>query len=172
MAIQDAVLDNVSIGDALRLVGVHVSGERFSRQIRCPFHDDERPSARVYPDTGTVYCFTCRKAWDVIGLVAQFNGCSRSDAVEILVRVFGIEYSDDDYEARFQNMLQGPEPEESRNGYERFLLSVTLAAADIMETWTDDMRSAAWDRLDIIVAGKGYAEAMEDLRTWLLSVSG
>ena len=36
-----------------------------SAKMRCPFHDDANPSAKVYPETDTIHCFTCNKTWTV-----------------------------------------------------------------------------------------------------------
>ncbi len=52
----------------------------------CPFHDDKTPSMQVYPETGTVYCFSsnCKlqgKAIDVIDFVMYMEGCSKHEAI-------------------------------------------------------------------------------------------
>jgi len=52
-------------------------------QIRCPFHgEDNKPSARAYPETSSskshIWCYYCRKSWDVIGLWKEFHGQSGS----------------------------------------------------------------------------------------------
>lgn len=41
---------------------------------RCPFHDDRKPSMKVYKDG--VRCFTCAKSWDVFAFVMDMDGIS------------------------------------------------------------------------------------------------
>jgi len=51
-----------------RLLGVPVPP---SRKIRCPFHDDRRPSLHVYEDSARGwYCFGCRRGGSVYDLAA------------------------------------------------------------------------------------------------------
>lgn len=43
-------------------------------QISCPFHGaDLAKSARVYPQTNSMYCWTCGISWDVIDFWANLN---------------------------------------------------------------------------------------------------
>lgn len=58
-----------TILDALRRIGVQVPDTERPFQIRCPFHDDETPSARVYPATDSLHCFACHRSWDVAGVL-------------------------------------------------------------------------------------------------------
>jgi DNA primase len=30
-----------------------------NNQIKCPFHEDDKPSCKIYPDTNTFHCFGC-----------------------------------------------------------------------------------------------------------------
>ena len=55
-----------------------------NHMLRCPFHDDEKASMRVYPDTGTVYCFggSCKvSSLDVIDFIMQMDGGSKHEAI-------------------------------------------------------------------------------------------
>src|SRR5687767_3058650 len=54
----------VTIFEMLSHMGVDVP--EATHQIRCPFHEDRSPSARVYADQNKIYCFTEQKGWDVI----------------------------------------------------------------------------------------------------------
>lgn len=72
------LLEQVTAHDVLRHFGVDVKGDH-EVQISCPFHGvDRKPSARVYPTQGTsrsgVYCYTCMKRWDIVGLWKNFHG--------------------------------------------------------------------------------------------------
>jgi hypothetical protein len=77
----DALRESVSAHDVLRYfhVSLHYEGSGHQEQISCPFHgNDRRPSARVYPQEGTsssgLYCYVCRKRWDIVGLWKEFSG--------------------------------------------------------------------------------------------------
>ena len=50
-------------------------------QIKCPFHDDDKPSMKVYPKTNTVHCFACGKTGDVIQFIQDFEKCTKHEAI-------------------------------------------------------------------------------------------
>jgi DNA primase len=55
-----------------------------NQMLRCPFHEDEKASMRVYPETGTVYCFggSCKvSSLDVIDFIMQMDGGSKHEAI-------------------------------------------------------------------------------------------
>jgi len=76
----EVLLDKVSAHDVLRHFWVELKYHDDSReeQILCPFHSDSIPSARLHPQQGDsrsgLYCFTCRKRWDIFGLWREFSG--------------------------------------------------------------------------------------------------
>lgn len=39
-----------------------------SNHIKCPFHEDDKPSCRIYPETNTFHCFGCGAKGDTINL--------------------------------------------------------------------------------------------------------
>ena len=52
--------------------------------MRCPFHDDETPSMKVYLRTNTVCCFagSCKiKSLDVIDFIMHMDKCSKHQAI-------------------------------------------------------------------------------------------
>ena len=58
-----------------------------SGRIRCPFHDDKTPSMQVYPETGTVYCFSanCRlhgKSIDSIDFILHKENITKHQAIK------------------------------------------------------------------------------------------
>lgn len=59
-----AILEHVTIFEVFERMGVDVPHE--THQMKCPFHKDNSPSARVYAEQNKIYCFTCQKSWDVI----------------------------------------------------------------------------------------------------------
>lgn len=58
--------------------------------IRCPFHDDQRPSCTLYDD-GAFHCFVCRESGDLIDLTRQIKGLSFSEALDWLSEKTGVE---------------------------------------------------------------------------------
>jgi DNA primase/DNA-binding MarR family transcriptional regulator len=49
--------------------------------IRCPFHQDDKPSCKIYPETGTYHCFACGKTGDVIQFIQNKEGCTKHEAI-------------------------------------------------------------------------------------------
>jgi hypothetical protein len=96
----DALRNKVSAQDVLRHFGVDLKrgGSDSKEQICCPFHGDKDPSARVYAAEGRspsgVYCWVCRKRWDIFGLWKEFNGDPEMKFTTVLhglERAFGLE---------------------------------------------------------------------------------
>lgn len=120
---KDTLLQKVTAQDVLRHFGVNLkftSGDH-SEQILCPFHDDSRPSARVYPSQGSkpsaFYCFTCGgKPKDIFGLWKEFKGDPEMKFTVILRGLedaFGIETPEPPKRDFFApEALRGPSEEE------------------------------------------------------------
>lgn len=94
----EQVHQRVSAFEILRRNGIRlrqVSDTR-AEQIKCPFHgQDNKPSARIYPDSNNrpshVWCYVCQKSWDAIGLQMEFGSLKFSQALSELERSYGIE---------------------------------------------------------------------------------
>jgi hypothetical protein len=95
----EVLLEMVSAHDVLRHFGVELkySGDTHEEQICCPFHGDSNPSARLHPQEGSsrsgLYCFVCRKRWDIFALWREFNSDSEMKFTAILrglEKAFGI----------------------------------------------------------------------------------
>jgi hypothetical protein len=78
----------VPMVDLLRQFGMDYPDA--TAQIRCPFHDDHAPSARLYTEQQKVYCFTEQKSWDVVDAVQTLRTCSLPDAVRWLEETFSV----------------------------------------------------------------------------------
>lgn len=50
-------------------------------QIKCPFHPDDKPSCRIYPDTNTYHCFACGKTGDVIQFIQDKERITKHEAI-------------------------------------------------------------------------------------------
>lgn len=72
------------IADVIAAHGVELraTGRRFMG--RCPFHEDDRPSLVVYPDTRSFHCFGCGASGDVIDFVRRRHGLDFRGAVDFL----------------------------------------------------------------------------------------
>jgi hypothetical protein len=85
-----SVKASVSMVDLLKLHGISVSSVA-DTQISCPFHGaDIHPSARVFPATNTIFCWTCHQMWDVVAAEMQFSGTEFNEAVEFLALKFNV----------------------------------------------------------------------------------
>ncbi len=51
--------------------------------IKCPFHEDENPSCKIYTDTNTYNCFGCGKTGDQIQFIQDKENCSKHEALKI-----------------------------------------------------------------------------------------
>lgn len=67
-----------------------IGGEQ---QFRCDLHgdgSDNAPSARVYPQSNTFYCFACGRARDSIALVMEKEGVEFGKACFLLEKKYGL----------------------------------------------------------------------------------
>lgn len=80
MTIQE-IKTRLAIGRVLAHYGLKADG---NGMLRCPFHEDQKPSMRVYEETDTVYCFAggCKvKSLDAIDFIMQMDGSSKREAI-------------------------------------------------------------------------------------------
>lgn len=56
----------------------------------CPFHQDKKPSMKIYPDGKGYYCFTCGSGGDPITFVARYHSITNIEAAERLAAAFQI----------------------------------------------------------------------------------
>lgn len=63
-------------------------------QLSCPFHGkDNKPSARYYPDTDTMYCWTCQQSWDIFRYLGDKKDYDFGSSINFLLQKFGIDTS-------------------------------------------------------------------------------
>lgn len=62
-----------------------VAVDRPTALVPCPWHEDERPSARVKLDDGAFFCDPCGRGGGAVDLVEALEGCDRKTAVKILL---------------------------------------------------------------------------------------
>ena len=49
--------------------------------IKCPFHEDDKPSCRIYHDTNTFHCFGCNATGDQIEFIEKYEKCTKHEAI-------------------------------------------------------------------------------------------
>lgn len=90
---RDIIKNAITIREAINRYntkGIAVSDTR--NNIKCPSvtHNDQNPSAKIYDDTNTCYCFGCKKSWDVIGYTREVFNCDYKEALERLIDDFNL----------------------------------------------------------------------------------
>nr|WP_319570052.1 CHC2 zinc finger domain-containing protein [uncultured Draconibacterium sp.] len=51
------------------------------QMLKCPFHEDDQPSLKIYTETNTFNCFGCNANGDVIELIQRKEQCSKHQAL-------------------------------------------------------------------------------------------
>lgn len=76
------------------LVGMKTAAEFYGFPVGrngcciCPFHQDRRPSMRIYPHNRGYYCFSCGSGGDVIKFVSRLFGLNNEQAAVKLIEDF------------------------------------------------------------------------------------
>ena len=89
----DRLLGNVNIID---VIGRRITLERRGGAYwaKCPFHgsgEERTASFKVYDQTGTYHCFSCKESGNAIHFVRKFDGLDFTEAVELLASQVGME---------------------------------------------------------------------------------
>lgn len=105
----ESILEQLTIYPVLQAYGVEFYGGGLPEQIHCPFHGtDVNKSARVYPETNSVYCFTCDKSWDVIHFIQDKEELTFPETLRLIRATWDIEVVVPDYEARLYALRHRP----------------------------------------------------------------
>jgi len=83
-----AANEMVSIYDLIE----DVSSQSEPKQIHCPIHEDTRKSARVFPDSNSVYCWTCSRAYDPVAIISEEEGISLQAACRYIEDNAGVRW--------------------------------------------------------------------------------
>jgi len=82
----ERIQSEIDISDVLINYGYHVHAGA-EHQFSCDLHgdgSDNKPSARVYPESGSWYCWACEKTRDAIETVRAKEGLGFMDAMKWL----------------------------------------------------------------------------------------
>jgi len=63
------------------LANYKIKVDRYN-QINCPFHKDDKPSCKIYPETNTYHCFGCGKTGDAIQFIQDKESLTKHEAIE------------------------------------------------------------------------------------------
>ena len=80
------VKESVTMQQAVEYCGLRVIKDK----CLCPFHKDQHPSMKIYPDGKGYYCFACGSGGDQVKFVARYLGVNNYDAAKELAQAFGI----------------------------------------------------------------------------------
>ena len=80
----ERIKEEVEMERALEHYGFEVK----KHQCLCPFHNDTKPSMRVYKNS--FYCFSCGTGGDVVKFVALYLDVGNFEAAKIIAKDFGI----------------------------------------------------------------------------------
>jgi len=88
-----------------------------NNHIKCPFHDDDKPSCKIYPDTDTFHCFGCGATGDQIEFGQKMEKCDKHTALKIAARLAG-ETKNNNFGNGAMGIAfeKGPHPEASAKG--------------------------------------------------------
>jgi DNA primase len=92
-AAADRIRAEVPITQVLASYGYRIRDIDREQQFQCDLHGtgrDNKPSARVYPDSNSWYCFGCDKTRDPIETVKAKEGVAFWRAVKILEEAYGL----------------------------------------------------------------------------------
>lgn len=89
----ERIRNHVRIAQVLYDYGYNVQPVDREQQFSCDLHGDGRdskPSARVYPDSGSFHCFACGMSRDAISLVKEKEGVEFKEACTFLEAKYGL----------------------------------------------------------------------------------
>ena len=85
------VKQSVSMKDIAGMYGYEVTRSGFAK---CCFHNDDKPSMKIYPRDKGYYCFACHANGDIIKFVREHDNLEFEPAVRLIADHFGIAISD------------------------------------------------------------------------------
>lgn len=71
-----------------------------NNHIKCPFHQDDKPSCKIYIDTNTYNCFGCGKSGDQIQFIQDKENSNKHEALKKAAELAGAEIKNTDVMGR------------------------------------------------------------------------
>jgi len=190
MSLFEQVKDAVSIYDLLDRTNPPVRYETQEKpcKINCPFHGaDVHKSCQVFPESNSIWCYTCSRGWDVLDYWAEANGWWRekdkkevrdvAKAARDLADEYGVENDRTDWEKKFYSLRK--EAEQVASEYQNYSLEERERLRDyyswrvggIVFAHGDNLEWAAvekvWDQFLVIKLDKD--DWKTDLTNWFES---
>lgn len=78
----DEIKSRISMREVAAAYGFQVNGRM--NKMRCPFHNDSKPSMQIYPGKRGWFCFVCNEGGSVIDFVMRLFGLNFLDACKKL----------------------------------------------------------------------------------------
>lgn len=185
---RDRIKDEVPITQVLSFYGYRVTPDSYEQQFPCDLHgdgQDNKPSARVYPQSNDWYCFACDQTRDAISTVEEKEGISFAEAIRVLEQRHNLPdlpWEDGDEYQRTKPLAEQLDEGFEQQGYrsfdderkrvERLLQGITqehdLPMGTVLASWE------AFDRICYEVAQENWNEdlgkqALEKLRTRVMN---
>jgi hypothetical protein len=90
IALKEFIQEEVKLLELLEETGrIDIIRQEVEQQISCPFHGpDSKPSARYYPDSNSMYCFTCKESWDTVSFIMKEKVLNFPQAMDFLVNKY------------------------------------------------------------------------------------
>ena len=84
------IKERASFASILNRYGIEYPRREGQVLIRCPFHDDSRPSCSVNFERKLFHCFSCDESGDIFDFVAKMDHVSMPDAAHIVATYSGM----------------------------------------------------------------------------------
>jgi len=95
--LRDLIVEKVELADVMVGYGVHFQFDPRGAsevQFKCPFHGkDTKPSARLYNQTKSCFCWVCRKSWDVVSFTMEKENLFFKQALLYLINRYRVDTS-------------------------------------------------------------------------------
>ena len=83
-----SVFDDIHMLDIMEVLNFYNIPIDKTNKILCPFHNDLRPSMKIYDDHG--YCFSCGKRADVADIIGAIKRISSYESAKMIAGDFGL----------------------------------------------------------------------------------
>jgi hypothetical protein len=165
----DEANKKVSIYLVCSLIGIDTEGrEGSSIKTYCPFgdffHSDggKEPAFRVYSDTNSAYCFSCKKYFSPVSLYSSATDLKPKQAAEDLLERIGHK------QPTFEELWSNVQPKEPQPDTAMLSKALRLYCQRISSDWSrDQFTSEVAEVLDRCLALLDAVRTTEDAQYWL-----